>query len=107
MDPTIDRIPPHNDEAERSVLGAILLEPEALITASEIILPTDFYKIGHQKIFDAMLALSDRGEPVDVVTVTEQLSATQELENVGGMSYLAELATAVPTSAHNIDRKCN
>src|SRR5699024_8879258 len=71
-----------------------------LITASEIILPTDFYKIGHQKIFDAMLALSDRGEPVDVVTVTEQLSATQELENVGGMSYLAELATAVPTSAH-------
>ncbi|HEY4565990.1 replicative DNA helicase [Planococcaceae bacterium Storch 2/2-2] len=100
MDPTIDRIPPHNDEAERSVLGAILLEPEALITASEIILPTDFYKIGHQKIFDAMLALSDRGEPVDVVTVTEQLSATQELENVGGMSYLAELATAVPTSAH-------
>ena len=100
MDPTIDRIPPHNDEAERSVLGAILLEPEALITASEIILPADFYKIGHQKIFDAMLALSDRGEPVDVVTVTEQLSATQELENVGGMTYLSELATAVPTSAH-------
>ena len=85
MDP-LDRVPPHNIEAEQSILGAIFLEPETLITASEIIMPVDFYKVAHQKIFETMLVLNDRGEPIDLVTLTEELKAANELENVGGLS---------------------
>jgi replicative DNA helicase len=95
-----DRIPPHNHEAEQSVLGAIFLEATALITASEILIPEDFYRISHQKIFQTMLYLSDQGKPIDVVTVTEELSSKKELEDVGGLSYLTELANAVPTAAN-------
>lgn len=95
-----DRVPPHNHEAEQSVIGAIFLDPQALITASEILIPEDFYRIAHQKIFQTMLDLSDKGNAIDVVTVTEELSARKELEDVGGLSYLMELANAVPTAAN-------
>lgn len=100
MDPLIDRVPPHNLEAEKSILGAIFLEPESLITAAEIIQEDDFYRVAHQKIFETMLRLNDKGEPVDVVTLSEELGASNELENVGGMVYLSELATSVPTAAN-------
>ena len=96
----MDRVPPHNHEAEQSVIGAIFLEPQALITASEILMPDDFYRTAHQKIFQTMLRLSDQGKAIDVVTVTEELSAKKELEDVGGLSYLSELANAVPTAAN-------
>ncbi|KGR91871.1 DNA helicase [Ureibacillus massiliensis 4400831 = CIP 108448 = CCUG 49529] len=99
-DNIMDRVPPHNHEAEQSVIGAIFLEPTALITASEILLPDDFYRVSHQKIFQTMLDLSDQGKPIDVVTVTEELSSKKELEDVGGLSYLTELANAVPTAAN-------
>lgn len=100
MDQTFDRVPPHNNEAEQSVIGAIFLEPQALITAAELLIPEDFYRIAHQKIFDTMIILSDKGQAIDVVTVTEELSAKKELEDVGGISYLTELANAVPTAAN-------
>ena len=87
MDPLIDRVPPHNLEAEKSILGAIFLEPESLITAAEIIQEDDFHRVAHQKIFETMLRLNDKGEPVDVVTLSEELGASNELENVGGMVY--------------------
>jgi replicative DNA helicase len=96
----MDRVPPHNNEAEQSVIGAIFLDPQALITASEILIADDFYHIAHQKIFQTMLNLSDKGNAIDVVTVTEELSAKKELEDVGGLSYLTELASAVPTAAN-------
>ena len=96
----MDRVPPHNHEAEQSVIGAIFLEPQALITASEILMPDDFYRTAHQKIFQTMIRLSDQGKAIDVVTVTEELSAKKELEDVGGLSYLSELANAVPTAAN-------
>jgi len=99
-DPMLDRVPPHNHEAEQSVLGAIFLESQALITASEILQPEDFYRQAHQKIFQTMVRLSEIGSPIDVVTVTEELSAKKELEDVGGISYLTELANAVPTAAN-------
>jgi replicative DNA helicase len=99
-DPMLDRVPPHNYEAEQSVLGAIFLESQALITASEILQPDDFYRQAHQKIFQTMVGLSEVGSPIDVVTVTEELSAKKELEDVGGISYLTELANAVPTAAN-------
>ncbi|MFC5589984.1 replicative DNA helicase [Sporosarcina soli] len=100
MDQMFDRVPPHNNEAEQSVIGAIFLEPQALITAAELLVPEDFYRIAHQKIFDTMISLSDKGQAIDVVTVTEELSAKKELEDVGGISYLTEIANAVPTAAN-------
>ncbi len=96
----IDRTPPQNIEAEQAVLGAIFIEPESLTVASEFLIPEDFYRSSHQKIFSAMLKLSDQGKAIDVVTVTEELIATEQLENIGGVSYLMELANAVPTAAN-------
>ncbi|MEK5040643.1 replicative DNA helicase [Sporosarcina sp. FSL K6-3457] len=100
MDQMIDRIPPHNNEAEQSVIGAIFLEPQALITAAELLMPEDFYRMAHTKIFETMINLSDKGQAIDVVTVTEELSAKKELEDVGGISYLMEIANSVPTAAN-------
>ncbi|KAA0948827.1 replicative DNA helicase [Sporosarcina sp. ANT_H38] len=100
MNQMIDRIPPHNNEAEQSVIGAIFLEPQALITAAELLMPEDFYRMAHQKIFHTMISLSDKGQAIDVVTVTEELSAKKELEDVGGISYLSEIANSVPTAAN-------
>lgn len=100
MSEMIDRVPPHNQEAEQSVIGAIFLEPQALITAAEVLRPEDYYRVAHQKIFATMLSLSDKGQPIDVVTVTEELAAKKELEDIGGISYLTELASAVPTAAN-------
>ncbi|MFQ3546668.1 replicative DNA helicase [Halobacillus rhizosphaerae] len=95
-----DRTPPHNIEAEQAVLGAVFLEPEAMSTAAEHLLPEDFYRASHQRIFEVMLTLSDRGEPIDLVTVTTALSNNKVLEEVGGVSYLSDVADSVPTAAN-------
>ncbi|RKD22894.1 replicative DNA helicase [Ammoniphilus oxalaticus] len=100
-----DRTPPHNIEAEQAVLGAIFLEQDALVSANEIIAPGDFYRPAHQRIFQAMTELAERGEPVDLVTVTAGLETRKLLEDVGGVSYLTDLANAVPTAA-NIEHYC-
>ncbi|MEN2766807.1 replicative DNA helicase [Ornithinibacillus xuwenensis] len=95
-----DRTPPHNIEAEQAVIGAIFLEPEAFSTASELLMPGDFYRASHQRIFETMLKLADRGEPIDLVTVTSDLSNSKHLEEAGGVSYLTQLAESVPTAAN-------
>lgn len=95
-----DRIPPQNIEAEQAVLGAIFLEPSSLIITSEVLIPEDFYRSAHQKIFRVMLKLNDEGKAVDLITVTEDLAATKALEEVGGIMYLSELAGSVPTAAN-------
>lgn len=95
-----DRLPPQNIEAEQAVIGAIFLEPTALTLASEILIPEDFYRAAHQKIFNAMLKLNDSGKAVDLITVTEELAATKILEDIGGVSYLSEVAGSVPTAAN-------
>lgn len=95
-----DRIPPQNIEAEQAVLGAIFLQPSSLTLASELLIPEDFYRASHQKIYNAMLELSDKGEPIDLVTVTAELADTNLLEEVGGVSYLSDLANSVPTAAN-------
>lgn len=97
-----ERVPPHNIEAEQAVLGAIFLEPEAFSTAAERIGPSDFFRAGHQVIFEAMLELFEKGEPIDLVTVTTLLSDSNKLEIAGGVPYLTDLASSVPTAA-NID----
>ncbi|MGV3487748.1 MAG: replicative DNA helicase [Tuberibacillus sp.] len=95
-----DRTPPQNIEAEQAVLGAIFLEPQALATASETLLPDDFYRTSHQRIYQVMLDLSERGEPVDVVTVTSELRNQNLLDEVGGLDYISELANSAPTAAN-------
>src|SRR6478672_3729388 len=95
-----DRMPPQNIEAEQAVLGAIFLEPSSLTLASEILIPEDFYRAAHQKIFNVMLKLNDEGKAVDLITVTEELAASKLLEDTGGVSYLSELAASVPTAAN-------
>ncbi len=98
----MDRVPPQNVEAEQAVLGAILLDGEALTVVMERITSDDFYRSAHQRIFEAMVDLSEENEPVDLITLTASLQTRQQLEEVGGVSYLSELAKAVPTSA-NVD----
>ncbi|MGM0523056.1 MAG: replicative DNA helicase [Bacillota bacterium] len=94
------RTPPHSIEAEQAVIGAIFLVPDAMSTASEFLIPQDFYRPSHQRIFQVMMQLSDRGEPIDLLTVTNALNSSKLLEEVGGVSYLTELADAVPTAAN-------
>lgn len=99
------KLPPQNLEAEQSVLGAILLENAAMNKAMEILTEEDFYKTAHRKIFRAMVELSEHGEVIDQITLTEHLKARGELESVGGAAYLAELVQVVPTAA-NIRYHC-
>jgi len=94
------RIPPHNPEAEQSVLGSMLLDGDAVAAAAEILKSDDFYREGNREIFESMLELVDRGEPIDLITVTEQLRGKGALETVGGVEYLAAIAGAVPTTSN-------
>jgi len=96
----VGNIPPQNLEAEQWVLGAILIDQEALHRVIDIIGPGDFYKDSHRKLFTAMMDLFDRNEAIDLVTVSEALSKKDELDAVGGANYLALLASSVPTSAN-------
>ncbi|PRY81436.1 replicative DNA helicase [Alkalibacterium olivapovliticus] len=95
-----DRLPPQNIEAEQSVLGSILLDPEALIPAMEFVEANDFYRRAHQLIFQIMMELNERNEAIDVVTIANSLETKSLLEDVGGTPYLAEIAGIVPTSAN-------
>ncbi len=95
-----DRLPPQNIEAEQSVLGAILLENEALAAAIEHLTPNDFYKDAHKKIFVAMLDLYEKNEPIDLITLTEQLAKKEQLEAIGGATYLSTVANLIPTAAN-------
>lgn len=94
------RLPPQSLEGEMSVLGGVLLENEALNKTLELLRPDDFYRDSHRKIFDALIELSDRGEPADLVTLTAQLQQRGHLEAVGGSQYLVTLADYVPTAAN-------
>ena len=96
----LERVPPQNLDAERSALGAMFLDKEAIYRAMEILRPDDFYKDAHRHIYQTVLDLANKGEPVDLVTVTEALRQSKRLDEVGGVAYLTELANAVPTAAH-------
>ena len=100
IDDNLRKVPPQNLEAEASVLGGILLENEAMDRVLEIVTPDLFYRESHRKVFRAMMDLSERSEPVDLITLSEFLKARGELEAVGGTAYLASLANLVPTSAN-------
>ncbi|HWK10410.1 MAG TPA: replicative DNA helicase [Vicinamibacterales bacterium] len=95
-----ERTLPHNLEAEKSVLGAILVNNEAFNHAAELIDARDFFRDAHRRIFDKMVVLSERGDAIDLVTLKEELSRVGELEAVGGPAYVASLADGVPRSAN-------
>lgn len=95
-----DRLPPQNIEAEQSVLGSVLLNPNTIIQAMEFLEARDFYKRAHQLIFEAMVDLNEDNEAIDVVTITDKLESKGQLEDIGGPSYLTELVTTVPTAAN-------
>ena len=99
------RIQPHDTEAEQAILGAILLDVASLAIAQELLTSTDFYHTRHQRIFQAMSELSQRGEPIDLLTVGEALERRQDLAKIGGRGVLAEFLT-VTASAANVTHHC-
>jgi replicative DNA helicase len=95
-----DRTLPHNLEAEKSVLGAILINNQAFNQAAEVIDSSDFFRDAHRRIFDKMIALTDRNEPVDLVTLKDELTRSNEIDEVGGPAYISALTDGVPRSAN-------
>jgi len=96
----LDRIPPQNIDAEQSVLGAILIDREAIYKAMRVLQPGDFYRESHRTIYEAMLFLNEAGSPVDLITLSDQLRQQGDLEKVGGVAAIATLAEMVPTAAN-------
>jgi len=96
----VGKIPPHNDEAEKSVLGAVMLSKDALFEVVEYVKAKDFYSAVHREIFEAVLELYHRNSPVDTLTVSEELKRRNSLEMAGGRAYIATLSMAVPTTSN-------
>jgi len=94
------RIPPHNIEAEKSVLGALMLDKDAIIKVANLIRLGDFYKDAHNLIYESMLELYEKREPIDVLSLSNILEEKGKLENIGGSSYLTELVNSVPSSSN-------
>jgi replicative DNA helicase len=105
MEGFVGRIPPHSLEAEQSVLGAMIVNKEAINTALEIIRPDDFYKEANKEIYEAIMVLFNKNEPVDLITLSEELKRRGTLENIGGITYLANLSSSIATTA-NVEYYC-
>ena len=103
IEDSLRRVPPQSLDAEQSVLGGILLDNGALDRLAEILHADDFYREAHRKVFRAMQALSERNEPVDLITLPEELRARDVLAEIGGTAFLAELAERVPTAANIVN----
>ena len=99
-DPSLQRIPPHNLEAEESLISGILIDNSTLLDILEILSPEDFYKTVHQKIFSAIVDLFRKNEPVDLVTLANILKEQNKLEEIGGAAYLAEIVDTVPLAVN-------
>ncbi len=97
---TADKIPPQNIEAEQSVLGSLMIDKNAIIKIADLVNEDDFYKNSHGKIYKTMLYLYEHHEPIDLLSLSNRLKETDEMEKIGGQSYLASLANAVPTAAN-------
>ena len=100
MDNVVSQQIPHDSEAEKAVLGAVFLDPEAIIDASDILQPDDFYEHANRIVFQAMLNISDREEVIDPVTLQDELKKNNQVDDIGGIAYVTELSMATPTAAH-------
>jgi replicative DNA helicase len=95
-----ERLPPQNIEAEQAVLGSMLIDPEAIERVAQFLQPEDFYREAHQHIFSAALALYERREPADFVTICDELQRMSRMQEAGDETYVASLTNIVPTSVH-------
>lgn len=102
----LGRIPPHSLEAEQSVLGSMIINKEAINTAIEQLHPDDFYKEANREIFEAIVNLFNRNEPVDLITLSEELRKRGTFENIGGVTYLADLSGGIATTS-NVKYYCD
>ena len=98
--PTVGHVPPHNLEAEQSVLGSMLINPNAIPVVAELVVAEDFYRETHRLIFAAILSLYEKGEEVDVVTLSAELERQGVLERVGGRDFVHTLAEMVPAATN-------
>lgn len=98
--PTPEKIPPHNLDAEISLLGSLLIDKNAIIKIADTLSAEDFYKTAHTIIYRAMLELFNKHEPIDILTLSEKLESTDKLSEIGGRAYLVSLSNSVPTSSH-------
>jgi replicative DNA helicase len=96
----ISKIPPQNIEAEQSVLGSLMIDRDAVIKIADFLQPADFYKPVHQKIYEAMLELYQRNEPIDILSLPNRLKDKNYLQEIGGVSYLTSLTNMVPTASN-------
>ena len=96
----IERLPPHSTEAEEAILGSLLIDPDAIFEVASFLRPEAFYRVHNRWIYDSILTLSERREPIDFITLTEELRRREQLEEVGGEAYLIGLLNVVPTSVN-------
>lgn len=99
----LGKVPPHDTEAEQAVIGSMLTDKDAIISAIEVLKEEDFYREDNKTIYEAILNLYNRAEPVDIITLKAELSSMGKLEAIGGLEYLAELPDKVPTTS-NVDK---
>jgi len=97
---SIDRMAPHSVEAEEAVLGSLLIDPETVFRVSPFLKPDDFYIVKNRWVYEACLALHERREPIDFVTVTEELEKREQLAEIGGPAFVSHLINVVPTAIH-------
>ncbi|MGC9048643.1 MAG: replicative DNA helicase [Patescibacteria group bacterium] len=100
MEKNIEKLPPQNLEAEAALLGSLLIDKEAIIKVADIVRLDDFYKDTHKIIYEAMLEVYNRHEPIDILSISNRLEEKGQLELIGGRTYLAELANIVPSATH-------
>ena len=99
----LGKVPPHDIDAEQAVIGSMLTDKDAVVEAVEILKEDDFYRQDNKTIYEAILNLYNRAEPIDIITVKSELTSLGKLEAVGGLEYLAILPDKVPTTA-NVER---
>ena len=99
-DISLERILPNNQEAERSILGAILLDEKAIFSILDTLRKEDFYLEGHRKIFEKMTSLTNSSRPIDLITLKNELQRSDELERAGGAAYLASLTDGLPRAVN-------
>ncbi len=95
-----ERLPPHSIEAEEAVLGSLLIDPDAIFDVASFLKPEAFYRVRNRWIYDAIVTLSEKSEPVDFITLTEELRRREQLEEAGGEAYIVGLLNVVPTAVN-------
>jgi replicative DNA helicase len=96
----LQKIPPHDEEAEEAVIGSMLTDKDAVVSAIEVLKSDDFYREDNKTIFSAIMSVYSKGEPIDIITIKDELTSMGKLEAVGGLEYLASLPDKVPTTAN-------